>query len=85
MGFITAILNNSWKAGGSVLPELLVKYYSDGPRASRGKTNVVVEWLTLLLRTGEVQGSNLGRRPAVLAENLVGFLGPPRQNAGIEL
>jgi hypothetical protein len=40
---------------------------------SRMPPNVVVEWLTLLLRIRKVPGSNLARRPAILTEVFRGF------------
>jgi hypothetical protein len=39
----------------------------------------VVEWLTPLIRSWEVLGSSVGRRPAIVTKVFVVFLGPFRQ------
>jgi hypothetical protein len=50
-----------------------------GNQLSRhGLTNVMVEWLALLLRILKVAGSNLGKRPVIATKVLVVFLSSSR-------
>jgi hypothetical protein len=48
----------------------------------KGPRNVVVEWITLMLRIREVPGSNLGPETGYLHRLFVVFLSPSRQIPG---
>jgi hypothetical protein len=50
--------------------------------ASSERQNVVVEWLTHLLRIRDVPGSNLGTETSYPELNFVVFLSPSRQIPG---
>jgi hypothetical protein len=57
----------------------------DRTTKSPGKYNVVVDWLTLLLRIMDVPASDLVQRPAILTEDFRGFPQSLQANAGLVL